>query len=244
MTLELTAPALLQLLRAETAQAATALRASDLAAPARGLGRWKVRDIGAHLGGVHRWAARIVDTRSQDGPSFTKSKLEGSELCDWFDSGTKLLVDVFAANDAGDACPNFNPGSPKTVGWWLRRQVHETTIHRWDIERPFGEPAPIAAETAIDGIDEFFDVFVRTRGKQTLATPLVVSVDGYSWTLVPAAKPGRIEVTRGTTAAKASMVSGPADQVLLGLWNRVSVADANLTITGDDAAVASLFTQG
>lgn len=95
------------------------IRSTDLTAPVLHLGRWKVRDV-AHLGGAHRWATRIVSTRSMYGPSFTKSKLTGTELCDWFDAGVEDLLAALDANKADDQCPNFNPGSPNTVAWWSR----------------------------------------------------------------------------------------------------------------------------
>ena len=110
------------------------IRSSDLTRPVDHLGRWKVRDVVAHLGGVHRWATRIVTTRTMDGSSFIKSKLDGTELCDWFDAGVEELLHELRANDRNAACPNFNPGSEKTIAWWSRRQMHETTVHRWDIE--------------------------------------------------------------------------------------------------------------
>ena len=227
----------------ETARVSQLLRAHELSTPAVGLGRWKVRDIAAHLGGVHRWATRIVSTRSQAGPSFTKSKLDGTELCDWFDEGITELLAVFANNDVDAACPNFNPGSAKTVGWWLRRQLHETTVHRWDVERALGCVSQIDDAVAADGVDEFLDVFVRTRGKQTLASTLVLhEAQGQSWTLQPAKKPGRIDVLAGADAnAPVTVVSGSSGQLLLALWGRLTISETDLVVTGDGHVAASLF---
>lgn len=90
-------------------------RSCDLTTPVGHLGRWKIRDVVAHLGGVHRWATRIITTRSTDGPSFTKSKLDGPKPCDWFDDGAEALLEAFRANDRDEACPNFNPGSANTI---------------------------------------------------------------------------------------------------------------------------------
>jgi hypothetical protein len=97
-------------------------RSRDLSTPIPHLSRWKVRDLAAHFGGVHRWATRIVTARSMDGPSFKKSKLDGVELCDWFDAGVSDLLATIGVNEATDPCPNFNQGSMKTVAWWTRRQ--------------------------------------------------------------------------------------------------------------------------
>ncbi len=220
------------------------VRSCDLTTPVGHLGRWKVRDVVAHLGGVHRWATRIVASRSIDGPSFTKSKLDGPELCDWFDAGTEMLLETFGATDRESACPNFNPGSANTVAWWVRRQMHETTVHRWDIERALDCTTAIAPAVAADGIDEFLDVFIRTRGKQTLNAPLRLSSTDppRSWTLTPAEKPGRIDIDidiDGAADPDAELTGLPEDLLLL-LWGRLSLVETNLRITGDVRTARSL----
>jgi uncharacterized protein (TIGR03083 family) len=171
-------------------QTSELIRSCDLGTPIPHFGRWKVCDLAAHLGGVHRWAARIISTRSMHGPGFTKSKLGGTELCDWFDAGAEELLAALRASEAADPCPNFNLGSPQTIAWWIRRQTHETTVHRWDVERSLGDTTPIDPIVAADRINEYLDVFVRTRGKQTLIAPLVLSMTGPSnaWTLSPASR--------------------------------------------------------
>ena len=185
-------------------------------------------------------------SKSMDGPGFVKSKLDGSELCDWFDAGATELVNAFDANDRLEVCPNFNPGSPNTVGWWLRRQMHETTIHRWDIERALGCTTLIATAVAADGIDEYLDVFVRTRGKQTLSAPLVLSSTqpARSWTLSPVDKPGRIDITAERASHASAELSGLPDHLLLMLWGRLTVAQTDLITTGDPQVVDSLMTAG
>ncbi len=219
------------------------LRSCDLSTPVPHLGRWKIRDVAAHLGGVHRWATRIVHTRSMDGPGFTKSKLDGIELCDWFDEGAAELLDAFANNDLEDPCPNFNPGSDKSVRWWIRRQIHETTVHRWDVERPQGTATPIRSVIAADGIDEFVDVFIRTRGKQTLTGPLVLETTEppCQWTLRPAERPGRIDVSTHRSPDVETEIAGEPEELLLMLWGRIALTDTGLSIGGDHDVAASLI---
>ncbi len=208
-------------------------RSGDLAAPIDHLGRWKARDVVAHLGGVHRWATRIVTERSMKGPGFTKSKLDGDELCEWFDVGAAALVQLLRSLDPDAPCPNFNPGSENTVGWWIRRQLHETCIHRWDVESASDQCTKIDAKQAVDGIDEFLDTFVRTRGKHTLDASLVLETTRpkQAWTLTPAAKPGRIDVRSGGSG-DAAVIAGKPEPLLLALWGRKTIGDAGLSITG------------
>lgn len=219
------------------------IRSTDLAAPVLHLGRWKVRDVVAHLGGVHRWATRIVNTRSMDGPSFTKSKLTGTELCDWFDAGVEDLLAALNTNKADDQCPNFNPGSPNTVAWWSRRLTHETTVHRWDVERALGCTSKIDPVVAADGIGEYLDVFVRTRGKQTLIAPLalVTTQPSRAWTLSPATRPGRVDIVEGRAAEATAQVVGRPETLLLVLWGRLGFSEAHVETHGDPLTVASLI---
>ncbi len=225
----------------EAARISDLIRSHDLSTKVPGLGRWKVRDVAAHLGGVHRWATRIVTSRSMDGPGFIKSKLDGVDLCDWFDEGVEPLVAALAANPLDDPCPNFNPGSPKTVQFWVRRQIHETTIHRWDIERAFDLTTPIPPEVAVDGIDEFLDVFVRTRGKQQLRAPLVLATTkpAMTWTLTPADRVGRVDVASGRSAGVEAEIGGSPEDILLLLWRRRPLA-GDLEVRGDVDVAASL----
>ena len=132
---------------AEARRISGLIRSADLTATVPHLGRWKVRDIAAHLGGVHRWAARIVSTRSMGGPSFTKSKLTGTELSDWFDAGVEDLLVALRANHADDDCPNFNPGSPNTVAGGRGARctrppcIAGTSNPRWDAQRRSTQPS-------------------------------------------------------------------------------------------------------
>lgn len=220
--------------------------AGDLDEPVAHLNRWKVRDVVAHLGGVHRWAVRIVQARSMEGPGFTKSKLDGAELCDWFEEGARMLLDLLDDTDLAEPCPNFNPGSDATVGWWARRQAHESSVHRWDVEKAIGKPTAIAGDVAVDGVDEFLDVFVRTRGKQTLASALRLRTTRprAGWTLTPATKPGRIDVATaasGPAHEAAATVSGTPEALLLALWGRQTATEAKLSIEGDPDVAASLL---
>jgi uncharacterized protein (TIGR03083 family) len=226
---------------AEAARISELARLGDLTTPAPWLGRWRVRDVVAHLGGVHRWATRIVETRSMDGPGFTKSKLDGIALCDWFDEGAAALAANLAEVDPDEACPNFNPGSARTMAFWLRRQTHETTVHRWDVEQALGAVTPIEEDVAVDGIDEYLDIWVRSRGKHTLAAPLTIRASevAWAWTLMPDDRPGRVQVEVSTTPTTAtSAVSADPGHLLLWLWGRSPLPDSAV-IDGDPTVVAS-----
>jgi uncharacterized protein (TIGR03083 family) len=55
---------------------------------------------------------------------------------------------------------------PATVGFWQRRQAHETAMHRIDAEAAAGDVHPIDAELAADGIDEWLELVAHTPWRQ------------------------------------------------------------------------------
>jgi uncharacterized protein (TIGR03083 family) len=210
--------------------------------PLPGLAPWRLEELVAHLGSAHRWAAGVVRTRELTRPD-PDARPDGPDLLPWFEVGLAELVDVLDREDPDVPCPAFGRHNPQTVGFWMRRQAHETTIHRWDAESPLGVPGPIGPALATDGIDELLQVFTRARGGQVLRAPLLVATTdtGAAWLLTPTDEPGRVDVVRddGLPVGPAAVdgLHGNAEQVLLALWHRHPVDGAGLRLEGDDAAV-------
>lgn len=97
---------------------------------------------------------------------------------------------------------------------------------------------PIGAGFATDGIDELFHVFTRSRGKQVLEGPIRVStVDaGASWVVALTEKPGRVEFVADAVEAAATM-SGQAEHLLLALWKRRTLDEAQVDVAGSEETV-------
>jgi uncharacterized protein (TIGR03083 family) len=233
-----------EIVAAEGNRIAVVARDGPLDARVPHMKRWRMQDVVAHLGGVHRWATQIVSTCSWDGSGFHRGRDEGESLILWFEQGVADLVAALEAADPAAKCPNFSPGSPQVAGFWSRRQAHETTVHRWDAESASGAITPILPLVATDGIDELLHTFTRTRGHQVLdeVLELLTTDTGAAWTVTPAAKPGRVEVVRGKPIGAAATVSGPAEDLLLSLWHRLSIEEASLAITGRTEAAVGFVT--
>lgn len=208
--------------------------------------RWRLVDVVAHLGGVHRWAEEIVASRQYGGVGHKRGTDTGDALIAWFDEGVERLVATLAAADPEAECGNFSPGSPNKVSFWRRRQAHETTMHRWDAEAAVSAVSPIDAEFATDGIDELFHTFTRNRGEQVLAGPIeIVSTDtSCRWGLTPTSKSGRVDlITDGDPDTMVARLAGPAEALLLALWKRLSLEESDVTISGQ-AEVVRQFVAG
>jgi uncharacterized protein (TIGR03083 family) len=203
-------------------------RAGPLDARVPHIPRWKMSDVLAHLGGIHRWAGDIVLHRSMD-QGRRRGKETGEALIVWFEEGAARLLEILGDADPDETCPNFSPGSPNTVAFWHRRQAHETTMHRWDMEAAVPDLTSIPAEFAADGVDELFHSFTRSRGKQVLAQPIRFSTGDRRWTLAPTDQPGRVDLV-DTDADVA--VTGSAEDLLLALWKRKPIDESGLVITG------------
>ncbi len=124
-------------------------------------------------------------------------------------------------------------GSGKARWSWCARSTD-----RWDAQRAVGEPEPIDAGLAVDGIDEvLWMIPIRPVGKKPTGSGETVHFHCTDregeW--LARLTPAGVEVERGH--AKADVAArGPASDLLLLLWGRVE-PDA-LDVVGDRAMLA------
>ena len=207
--------------RLEAAAASAGLDASVPTCP-----EWAVRDLVGHLGGIHRWAASFVAEARTDPPGDgdgLEQPPSDAELLGWFRAGHEHLVEVLDKADDAVECWSFLP-APYPKAFWARRQAHETAIHRVDAESAAGTVPAFAPAFAVDGIDELLLGFFARRGGRLLAEPAVTlgvhATDGGhgdAWTM--RIGPQGREVDRGDAHGDL-VVSGPASDLYLLLWNR------------------------
>lgn len=192
---------------------------------------WTVRDLIAHQGLVHRWAAAYLSGRRADPDAVVLAAADAApDLLDWFDEGMVELLNVIANAPADLDVKFFLPDAPPPRDAWLRRQVHETTIHAVDAmaarlgRAPRAEELWVAPDLAADGVDEMLTGFVtRRRPLASLmreVTVVFTATDvGRSWLV--AFGPDGATTTRvdGDQPAEES-VTGSARDLYLSLWNR------------------------
>ncbi len=213
----------------------------DPAAPAPGLD-WDAQTGVIHTGAVHRWAADIVarslGTNETGGSTaFWPSVADAARLVGWLDEGSATLISALRNAPASLACFTFAPGvAPRT--FWIRRQAHETAIHRADVEAAAGAPVTaVDASFAQDGLGEIVGAFATERVFATnrAGRLLLEASDGPAWLITFGGE--RNLVASGDLAGTDAdaVVRGTSDQLYRWAWNR----PASVSTIGDPQVLAS-----
>ncbi len=206
-----------------------AARSASLDASVPSCPRWVVRDLLAHIGFVHRWAAGYVRTgrnemvEGPDEPALLAAAPPDDRLVEWVADGHASLVRALSSAPAGLRCWTFL-GAPSPLAFWARRQAHETAVHRVDAELATGaSPSPIDAVFAADGVDELLLGFLARPGSKryTKVEPgsatYTATDAGASWTVTVSGT--GVETRRGGGAGEL-LVRAPAADLYLLLWDR------------------------
>ena len=122
---------------------------------------WDVAALQAHLGRVYRWAAACVEANAFVSPGDLPGPPGRDGLDAWVRDGADQVVAVL---DRPPDTPAWTCAPSGQVGFWQRRQAHETAVHRVDAELAAGDPTPIRADLAADGIDEWLTLLPDRRG--------------------------------------------------------------------------------
>jgi uncharacterized protein (TIGR03083 family) len=114
---------------------------------------WTVLDLGEHLGVIHRWAEELVRLRSPE--RIVREPLEDRSVVspEWIEEGGKKLVATLLAADPNDEMWAW--GLDQHVRFWSRRQLHETLVHRMDLELAAHRSPQADPAIALDAIDEY-----------------------------------------------------------------------------------------
>ena len=147
-----------------------AARSAGVHAPVPSCPGWEVRDLLAHIGFVHRWAARYVAegltemVEEPDEAEMVPAAPSDDTIISWVADGHAALVEVLSSAPPDVQCWTFLP-APSPLAFWARRQAHETAVHRVDAELAAGgPPTPVDPAFAVDGTDEvLLGFFARPR---------------------------------------------------------------------------------
>jgi len=228
-------------LGADVERFAAVVRGAPLDVSIDGCPGWDLRQLTAHTGVIHRWARHCAangappESRDQYQPD---PDLDADALADWFTSGAAALVDVLRTIDLDG--PTWHPFLAAKLGRvWPRRQEQETSIHRWDAEHAIGVTTPIDPELASDGIDEYLDLMMRRHiARESVTLPagslhLHCTDTNGEWLI---SLEDGFELVRAH-AKGAAALRGPAEALLLRLWNRDTDRADELSPVGDESVL-------
>jgi uncharacterized protein (TIGR03083 family) len=219
--------------------------ALDLASPVPTCPGWVLRDLLQHLGGVHRWAgAHLRDRRESilrvdDFQDLVGPWPPDNGLVAWYRSELELLIHTLRSAPLDIECAVFLK-STSPLAHWVRRQAHETAIHRADVESIVGTQTPVDIEFALDGIDELVDCFVprpfmKLRSKNPTTLGIAPGDSDRFWALSISEGPVQVTTVRRECDC---VIEGSASDVYFALWNRSD--DRGIRVSGD-RSVRDLF---
>jgi len=225
---------------------------TDPKAPVPGCGDWTLADLVLHVANAHQWAggmvAKLTPVRIERRPSDTVLPEDWSATPAWFTrNGAELVAALRAVNP--DA-PMYSWGEDKHAGFWIRRMLHETTIHRTDAEAAAHVAGGrIEPAVAVDAVDEFLENLPFVKAFR----PAVRDLHGdgetihlHATDLEGTSLPGEWLITLEPHGFRwshahvkgAAAVRGTAQDLALFLYGRRKAGDPALEILGDFSLLA------
>ncbi|MCV7420983.1 maleylpyruvate isomerase family mycothiol-dependent enzyme [Mycobacterium yunnanensis] len=229
----------------ETGALGEVVRTADPEAPVPTCPGWTMNQLLKHVGRGHLWSAQIIAERRLD--ALDPREVRGGKppgdadgAIEWLDASAKAVIAAVDRVGAETRVWTFN--GPKPAGWWIRRRVHEATVHRADAVLAVGGDYQLPAELAADGISEW--ITLATAGADRRHPPLPRgSTLHLHATDVGLGPTGEWTITNDEDGLQWShahakgdaAVRGSAVGLFLALTRRRSTADAGLEVFGDEA---------
>jgi uncharacterized protein (TIGR03083 family) len=188
------------------------------------------------------WAV-VVSAADASGPpprEKTDFASPAGDLVAWSASATGQLLD--ALRSAGPSSPAWAwwgaSGAPLNTSAIARHQVQEVAVHARDAEETIGRAGPLPTAVAVDGVAEFLSVPLASLGPWP-GKPVRVAFaasDGPAHAVD--LSPSGVTLDPPSPGTPAVTVHGTANELVLGLYNRVPLE--GLRSEGDVSLLAEL----
>ena len=230
---------LIAAVRKESDALVAAVAAGPVSAPVPTCDGWTVADLATHVGDFCGFWSHVLcegsgrpNTPFPDPPS-------GDALAGWITVVSDTLADLLAATPADtEVWTWFEPD--RTAGFVARRCAHELAVHRYDAQSARGSSEPIAAELAVDGVNEILDALVTARGRTGQGSGRILALRssdaGVEWAVTLG--PDHLKVQRDADALleeSALIVTGTASDLELTLYDRPTLSPVD--INGDATVI-------
>ncbi|MEV6879824.1 maleylpyruvate isomerase family mycothiol-dependent enzyme [Amycolatopsis sp. NPDC051128] len=226
-------------LHAHTAGFADAVAGADPDSRVPTCPDWPLRVLVGHIGQAHRWAASIVRSGPSPVPDpFDADPGSPGKWAGWLREGAADLTEAVLASGETPVWTFFGP---RPARFWLRRMLHDTTVHHADAALATGRAFEVAPDHAADAIDEWLELlsdpvtaqlkpaFAELRGTGQTLRLNPDSGDGWLITRTP----DRVRWARAGDSTADATLAGPVRDLLL-VFTRRLPAD-RITISGDRA---------
>lgn len=202
------------------------------------------RQLFRHVGRGNLWAAQIIsEHRSQPlDPRDVRGGRppEDPDLAiDWLNDGAQAVID--AVDQVGSDARVWTFLGARPAGWWIRRRLHEATVHRADAALALGAEFDLSSELAADALSEWIDrACVDTRHPAALDRGQSIHLHATDERLGPTGEWSIVHDEAGVSWSHAHdkgsvALRGPARELLLAAVRRRTAADAGLEVFGDTA---------
>lgn len=198
---------------------------------------WDVAKLLQHTGLLSKlWTAQVHAATTERTSPQREAMPDGDARVAWFEEAAAELASALKGAGEDAPCWNFT-GENMTVGWVTRRVAHELAVHRWDGELAHGDPDPIDAALAADGIDERLRILLplqvsRSAPEATLCGTLHIHCTDVAGEWIVEVDAGKVAV-RAEHAKGDAAVRGMASDLLLFTWGR----STEVEVIGDASVV-------
>jgi uncharacterized protein (TIGR03083 family) len=195
---------------------------------------WKVADLADHIGNFCGfWTHVLCEGTGRPKTPFEEAP-RGDELVPWVAGLAGYLIDELEATPASTEVWTWFPAD-HTAGFVARRCANELAVHRTDMQAARGNHTPIAADLAVDGVDEVFDALLSVREQKGAGT-------GRTLSLVSTDTPTAWRITLGSDgigierpppespelATSNLVVTGTASDLELTLYHRPTLSPVDM----------------
>lgn len=219
------------------------VRSADQSTPVPTCPEWTIGQLLRHVGRGNRWSAQII-AEQRGSPLDPRNVRDGKPPADadaaieWLNEGARLVID--SVDKVGAQTQVWTFRGPRPAGWWVRRRLHEVTVHRADAALALGEQFELAPELAADAISEWIELMAGNKAHPALERGQTMHLhatddglgptgewtvfhdeDGVSWSH---------DHGKGDVALR-----GPAADLLLAITRRRTAADLGIEVFGDAA---------
>ncbi len=212
---------------------------------------WDMAALVRHVALIHAWARTMVErqtpTRIPQRSIDAEPPTDWTAVPAWFSRNGAQLVD--ALRNADPDAPMYSWAADKHVRFWIRRMLHETTIHRTDAEATAGVVSRIEPAVAVDAVDELLELlpyadFFRPNVRDLRGDGETIHL--HATDLDSTNLPGEWLITlepEGFRWSRAHVkgavaVRGAAQDLVLFMYGRRKAADAKLDVIGDLSLLA------